>query len=56
MFTKIKMLLRDEEAPTAVEYGLMVAGIAVLIIGAVWALGGGLSNLFGSVNTQISNP
>ncbi len=34
-----KKLWRDEEGPTAVEYGLMVALIAIVIITAVQALG-----------------
>ena len=41
---------RDDKGATAVEYGLMVALIAVAIIGTVGALGGRLNTLF----TQIS--
>ena len=37
---------RDERGATAVEYGLMVALIAIVIIVAVAALGENLSNLF----------
>ena len=36
----------DEKGATAVEYGLMVALIAVAIIGTVTALGTGLNGLF----------
>ncbi len=43
-------LIRNEEGATAVEYGLMVALIAVAIIATVTALGGGLNGLF----TQIT--
>jgi pilus assembly protein Flp/PilA len=43
---------RDEGA-TAVEYGLMVALIAVVIIVAVTALGSKLSGLFTSVTSSI---
>jgi pilus assembly protein Flp/PilA len=39
----------NEEGATAVEYGLMVALIAVAIIGAVTAVGGQLTTLFGQV-------
>jgi pilus assembly protein Flp/PilA len=42
-------LTSEEKGATAVEYGLMVALIAVAIIGTVTALGGGLNQLF----TQI---
>ena len=38
--------LRDERGATAVEYGLMVALIAVVIIGGVTLLGGNISALF----------
>lgn len=44
----LRRLGRDEGA-TAVEYGLMVALIAVVIIGAVFALGGNLEGTFQDV-------
>lgn len=37
---------RDEQGATAVEYGLMVAMIAIVIIGAVAAFGLAVSDLF----------
>jgi Flp pilus assembly pilin Flp len=36
----------DEDGATAVEYGIMVALIAVAIIGTVAILGGTLNNMF----------
>jgi pilus assembly protein Flp/PilA len=46
---------RDEEkGATAVEYGLMVALIAVAIITIVTTLGGSLSSLFSEVNESIT--
>jgi pilus assembly protein Flp/PilA len=44
---------RDERGATAVEYGLMVALIAVAIIVAVTALGGKLTTLFNQIATAI---
>jgi pilus assembly protein Flp/PilA len=45
---------RDEErGATAVEYGLMVALIAIVIIAAVTLLGGNLSGLFGKVANSV---
>lgn len=41
-----KNFVRDEEGATAVEYALMVALIAVIIIGAVRALGEGAEKAF----------
>ena len=42
-------LKREDKGATAVEYGLMVALIAVVIIGGVTALGGQLDALFNAV-------
>jgi pilus assembly protein Flp/PilA len=42
-----------ERGATAVEYGLMVALIAVVIMVAVGTLGTNLSNLFSSVANKI---
>lgn len=50
---KVLRFLKDEEGATAVEYGLMVALIAVAIIGAVAALGGYLNDLFERVGGEI---
>jgi pilus assembly protein Flp/PilA len=43
----------DDEGATAVEYGLMVALIAVVIIAAVTLLGQNLSTLFAGVAGSI---
>ena len=45
--------LRSDRGATAVEYGLMVALIAIVIIAAVTLLGGNLSTLFKSVATSV---
>ena len=42
-----------EEGATAVEYGLMVALIAIVIIAAVVLLGNNLSSLFNKAATSI---
>jgi pilus assembly protein Flp/PilA len=39
----------EEKGATAVEYGLMVALIAIVIIAAVTLLGGNLATLFGNI-------
>lgn len=44
---------RDQTGATAVEYGIMVAFLAVLIIVAVTFLSGGLSTTFSKVACQI---
>lgn len=45
--------LRDDRGATAVEYGLMVALIAIVIIGAVGLLGTRLSGLFSDVTNKV---
>jgi len=45
--------LRTDRGATAVEYGLMVALIAIVIIVAVTTLGSNLNNLFTKVGTSV---
>jgi pilus assembly protein Flp/PilA len=45
--------LRSDEGATAVEYGLMVALIAIVVIAAVTLLGTNLSSLFQTVATKV---
>jgi pilus assembly protein Flp/PilA len=47
--TTIKNFLRNESGATAIEYGLIAALIAVVIIGAVTAVGTSLNTTFSSV-------
>lgn len=51
----IRNLWQDESGASAVEYGLLVALIAVVIITAVSMLGKTLSNTFTSVSGAISS-
>ena len=46
-------LWKDEEGATAVEYGLIVAAIAGVIIAVVLLLGGKIKNTFNNVQNQI---
>ena len=52
----IARFMKDESGATAIEYGLIAAGIAVAIIAAVNTLGGTLNNTFTNVNGSINNP
>ncbi len=45
--------LKDKSAATAIEYGLIAAGIALAIIAAVNGLGTTLNNKFTSINTSL---
>ena len=53
MMKHLMRFLRDEEGATAVEYGLMVAAIAALIIIIVFALGKQVNNTFSNVASAI---
>jgi pilus assembly protein Flp/PilA len=46
-------LSRDDRGATAVEYGLMVALIAAVIVVAVTALGSKLNTIFNSISTSV---
>lgn len=50
---KLMAFLKDEEGATAVEYGVMVALIAAVIVVIVTTLGQTLSAKFTEVNTAI---
>ncbi len=49
-----KLLRRNEEGVTALEYGLIAALIAVVIIAAVSFLGTSVSKAFNSVASSIN--
>jgi pilus assembly protein Flp/PilA len=45
--------LADQSAATAIEYGLIAAGISLAIIAAVNGLGSNLNGLFTSINSSL---
>jgi pilus assembly protein Flp/PilA len=54
MMTKVlQNFLADESGATAIEYGLIAAGISLAIIAAVNGLGTKLSTKFTSINTSL---
>ena len=44
---------RDEDGASAVEYGLLVAGIAALIVAIVFLFGGVIKNAFQSTCNRV---
>lgn len=50
----VSRFVKDESGATAIEYGLIAALIAVVIIGAVTALGGQLSKTFEEITKGIT--
>ena len=49
----IKALIADEDGATAIEYGLMAALIAAVIISTVATLGTKVAGLYTSVESKI---
>ncbi|MEN6347842.1 MAG: Flp family type IVb pilin [Syntrophomonas sp.] len=45
----LKRLIKEEDGQGMAEYGLILAGIAVVVIVAITALGGRLTTLFNSI-------
>ena len=54
LFAGLNAKRQSEQGATAVEYGLMVALIAAVIVGVVAAIGTTLNGKFGDVNTAIT--
>lgn len=50
----VTRFVKDESGATAIEYGLIIALIAVVIITAVTALGTSLSDTFNHVATKVT--
>jgi pilus assembly protein Flp/PilA len=46
-------VLADESGATAIEYGLIAAGISLAVIRAVNGIGKSLSTSFGQINTSL---
>ena len=53
MTNLVSRFLKDESGATAIEYGLIAAGIAVAIIAAVQSLGTTLDTNFKAIETAI---
>jgi pilus assembly protein Flp/PilA len=49
----IKRFLRDETAATAIEYGLIAAGISLAIIAIINGLGAKLNTKFTAINSSL---
>jgi pilus assembly protein Flp/PilA len=49
----VRKFWNDENGATAIEYGLIAAGIALAIIAAVNGLGSNLNGVFTSVNSSL---
>jgi pilus assembly protein Flp/PilA len=55
MLKFIRKMLRDEAGPTAIEYGLIAALIAVVTIAGLTTLGTTLNSRYNSIATKIGS-
>ena len=55
VISKIEALRRCDRGATAIEYGLIAAGIAVGIAVVVFTFGDNLKGLFDGMNTQLTS-
>jgi pilus assembly protein Flp/PilA len=53
MKRKLKQFWSDDSGATAIEYGLIAAGISLAIIAVVNSLGGTVNGKFDSINTSL---
>jgi len=53
--SKFWRLISDKSGATAIEYGLIAAGIAVAIIGIVNTLGGNLQGTFSNISSNLGH-
>ena len=51
--SRILAFLKNESGATAIEYGLITAGISVVIIATVNTIGSTLNGKFTSISTQL---
>lgn len=51
LFTRI---MKDEDGQGLVEYGMIIAGIALAAIAAIWLLGPQIANFFTTISTKLA--
>ena len=51
--SKVIAFLKNESGATAIEYGLIAAGISIVIIASVNSVGTTLNGTFSTVSTQL---
>ncbi len=54
LFIKAKRFIREEKGASAVEYGLLVAGIAVVVMAAIYLIDNKLNTKFTEVANKLS--
>jgi len=51
--SRVVAFLKDESGATAIEYGLIAAGISIVIVASVDAVGSTLNTNFNTISTQL---
>ena len=51
--SKVFAFLKDKSGATAIEYGLIAAGISIVIVASVDSVGSALNTTFSTVSTQL---
>ena len=51
--SRVAAFLKDETGATAIEYGLLAAGISIVIIASVNSIGSTLNTKFSTISTQL---
>lgn len=54
LMKQIMAFVNDEEGASAVEYGLLIAGIAAVVMVAIYAIGTALNTKFTAVSGQLA--
>ncbi|MEI6028034.1 MAG: Flp family type IVb pilin [Betaproteobacteria bacterium] len=54
LFDFVRKLAQEEDGVTAIEYGLIAALIAVVIVGSVQLVGTGLTTTFTEVSNKLA--
>ena len=54
MLATVKRFINDEKGQGLAEYGLILALVALAVVTALTALGGGLDSIFNRINTELN--
>lgn len=54
MKNMLEKIIKDEEGQGMVEYGLIIAGVAIAVIVAIFALGPLISNMFTKIGNNLA--
>jgi pilus assembly protein Flp/PilA len=53
LISKMRGFTEDQSGATSIEYGLIAAGIAIVIIGALTLVGGQLTTMFATITAAL---